>query len=227
MKVRPLFAGWLLALLSSIGGCGGGGSVPASNIEPFATQPLEVAAPVVTPTHLALLQPTTGTSVTPVNPVTPGSVLPSEVVTAANSCGLVNFQADVMIAINGARAQPRSCGSEAKAGVPALVWNDALFTAATAHSQDMAQRNYFSHTSPDGKTVADRAQTAGYRFTALGENIAAGQLGIAAVMQGWLASEGHCRNIMNATFTEVAVACVASARQPYPTYWTMTLGKPA
>lgn len=223
MKINPIFALWLLALLTlltSIGGCGGGGSAPASNAEPIAAPPLEVAPPVVTP------NPPTLTPSTPATPLTPGPVTPSSAITTANSCGVVNFQADVMSAIDAARAQLRFCGSEAKPAVAALGWNDTLFTAATAHSQDMAQRNYFSHTSPDGKTAGDRAQTAGYRFTVLGENIAAGQRSVAAVMQGWLASEGHCRNIMNAAFTQVAVACVTASRQQYPTYWTMMLGKP-
>lgn len=213
MNLQSPFALCSLALVISFGGCGGGSA-------PVATPSVEVAPPVVTPNPPTLTQPA------PATPVSPGLVAPSGAVTTANSCGLVNFQADVMNAIDAARAQPRSCGSEAKPAVPALGWNDTLFTAATAHSQDMAQRNYFSHTSPEGKTSGDRAQAAGYRFTALGENIAAGQRSVATVMQGWLASEGHCRNIMNAAFTQVAVACIATARQQYPTYWTMMLGKP-
>lgn len=222
----------LSALMFSLGGCGGGGSAaPSSTPEPVAGQPLEVAPPVVTPSPPTLTPPTPTTPIAPatpapVTPITPVIVPPSGSVTSANSCGLANFQTDVMAAINAARAQSRSCGSEAKPAVAALEWNDTLFSAATAHSQDMAQRNYFSHTSPDGKTSGDRALLAGYRFSALGENIAAGQRSVAVVMQGWIASEGHCRNIMTAAFTQVAVACVTTSRQQYPTYWTMVLGKP-
>ncbi len=204
-------------------GCGGGGSAPASSPAPDATQPLGVATPVVTPNPPTVTQPTSPAPVTPA-PVAP--VAPSGAITSANSCSLPNFQVDVFRAVNAARAQARSCGSEAKPAVAGLSWNDTLFTAAAAHSQDMAQRNYFSHTSPEGRTSGDRALLAGYRFSALGENIAAGQPNVNVVMAGWLASGGHCRNIMNAVFTEIAVACVSTTRPMYPTYWTMVLGNP-
>ena len=231
----------LAALMASVGGCGGGGAATSPSPEPIATQPLAVVTPVVTPNPPTLTQPTPATPATPASPVTPapvtpapvtpapvtpGLVPPSGTVTSTNSCGLINFQTDVMRAINAARAQARFCGSEAKPAVATLGWNDTLYAVATDHSQDMAQRNYFSHTSPEGKALGERALLAGYRFSALGENIAAGQPGVDIVMAGWLASEGHCRNIMNALFTEVAVACVATSRPLYPTYWTMVLGKP-
>ena len=236
MMLKPLPALALLTLFISMGGCGGGSSLPAATAEPAATGPLEGAPTVVTPNPPTLTQPAPASPAIPSlvpSPVpslvpspVPSPVIPSSDITAANSCGLVNFQADVVLAINAARAQPRFCENEAKPAVAAPAWNDTLFTVAAAHSQDMAQRNYFSHTSPDGKTASDRAPTAGYRFTALGENIAAGQSSVATVMHGWLASAGHCRNIMNAAFTQVAVACVSTSRPQYPTYWTMVLGKP-
>lgn len=222
----------MLALVASLAGCGGGGSTPTSNLEPIATQPLELAQPAVAPNPPPLAQPTQPTPAAPVPaetpavPTTPEPLAPNGATTSASSCSLVNFQADVMSAINAARAQPRSCGTQAHPAVARLAWNETLFAAAEGHSKDMAQRNYFAHTSPDGKTAADRAQTSGYRFTTLGENIAAGQPSVAVVMQGWLASEGHCRNVMNPTFTQVAVACVGASGQQYPTYWTMMLGKP-
>lgn len=248
MTSKIFFGLVLSAVLIGLGGCGGGSSAPASSPEPVATQPLEVVPPVVTLNPPTLTQPTPATPapvtpapvtpgpvtaapvapapVTPAAPVTPVLVVPSGAITSANSCGLVNFQADVFRAVNTARAQARSCGNEAKPAVAALGWSDTLFVAAAAHSKDMAQRNYFSHTSPEGKSSGDRALLAGYRFSALGENIAAGQPSVNVVMAGWLASEGHCRNIMNAVFTEIAVACVSTSRPMYPTYWTMVLGKP-
>lgn len=199
-------------------------------VTPAPVAPVVVTPAPVTSAPVALAPvtpvPVTSAPVATVPPAAPVVVPSSGSVTSANSCGLGNFQTDVMAAINAARAQSRSCGSEAKPAAAALEWNDTLFSAATAHSQDMAQRNYFSHTSPDGKTLGDRALTAGYRFSAIGENIAAGQGSVAVVMQGWIASEGHCRNIMTAAFTQVAVACVTTSRQQYPTYWTMVLGKP-
>jgi uncharacterized protein YkwD len=46
-------------------------------------------------------------------------------------------------------------------------------------------------------------------------------------MDGWIASPGHCANLMNASFVEVGVACVpGTAGDTYSTYWTMDLGRP-
>ncbi len=88
----------------------------------------------------------------------------------------------------------------------------------------MADQNYFSHVSLDGRSFSRRLTNEGYSWQAAGENIAAGQITIAEVMAGWLASEGHCRNIMKPVFAEVAVACVAKSGTTYGTYWTMELG---
>jgi uncharacterized protein YkwD len=139
---------------------------------------------------------------------------------------LPNFQADVLREVNAARAQARKCGAVDKPAMGAVAWNNALFTAAAGHSQDMALRNYFDHVSLDGKTIGQRAISAGYNFAALGENIAAGQGSVSEVMAGWLASQGHCNNIMHGVYTEIAVACVSTSRFEYPSYWTMELGKP-
>ena len=67
---------------------------------------------------------------------------------------------------------------------------------------------------------------AGYAWRAYGENIAAGQTSAQAVVDGWLASPGHCANIMNASYVDMATACVASNTATYRTYWTMDLGRP-
>jgi uncharacterized protein YkwD len=75
----------------------------------------------------------------------------------------------------------------------------------------MSNNNYFSHTSKDGRGMQDRIVFAGYYFNGfksftVGENIAFGQQDIDAVMDGWLKSEGHCKNLMNGQFKEVGVA---------------------
>ena len=105
-----------------------------------------------------------------------------------------------------------------------MKWNDILFSAAARHSQDMATRNYFSHTTPEGITFSQRLATEGYIGWAAGENIAAGQGSVSGVMAAWLGSEGHCRNIMQPLLTEVGVACVSQAGSGYGIYWTMDLG---
>ena len=84
----------------------------------------------------------------------------------------------------------------ANAGCGAVRVDARLAAAAQAHSTDMVDRDYFSHTSPDGKGPGDRASAAGYpRWS--GENIAAGYPTPAAVVQGWMNSPGHKANILN------------------------------
>ena len=89
----------------------------------------------------------------------------------------------------------------------------------------MATKNYFSHTSLDGRTFVDRINATGYAWSNIGENIAAGYSTVNAVVDGWMASDGHCANIMNPNFRDVGVACVASSTSTYKTYWTMDAGK--
>lgn len=127
--------------------------------------------------------------------------------------------------VNQARASSRLCGSTQYPAAAPLAWNMKLFAAAERHSNDMAYNNFFSHTGSDGSTFAQRLTAAGYAYRAAAENIAAGQRTVAAVVQGWLQSPGHCANIMNGNLSEVAVACVSSNAQ-YGTYWTMELGRP-
>lgn len=83
-----------------------------------------------------------------------------------------------------------------KAGCAAVKTDARLAAAALAHSKDMVDRDYFSHTSPDGKGPGDRATAAGYPSWS-GENIAAGYPTPAAVVQGWMNSPGHKANILN------------------------------
>jgi uncharacterized protein YkwD len=146
----------------------------------------------------------------------------------ASTCNLPNFQASLLARINQVRASGADCGSDGTFGAAAPVaWNDRLTAAADAHAEDMSAQNYFSHTSADGRTLAERVNATGYAWTGLGENIAAGYPSVNAVMDGWIASPGHCANLMNAVFAEVGVACVpGAAGDTYSTYWTMDLGRP-
>ena len=84
----------------------------------------------------------------------------------------------------------------AKAGCEAVRVDARLAAAAQAHSTDMVDRDYFSHTSPDGEGPGDRAAAAGY-LSWSGENIAAGYPTPAAVMQAWMNSPDHRANILN------------------------------
>jgi uncharacterized protein YkwD len=172
-----------------------------------------------------LVNDTPGTS-PPSTAVTPTPAPVTGTLTAANTCGLANFQSDLMALINQARATSQICGSTAYPAAAPVAWNSKLLDAATGHSADMANQNYFSHTSLDGRTFDQRITAAGYAWSNIGENIAAGQSSVSSVMAGWMASAGHCANIMNSRFTEVGTACVINNSSTYRSYWTMNLGRP-
>ncbi len=133
---------------------------------------------------------------------------------------------DVLKRVNEARAQPRKCGKQAFEAAPALSWNGELGDAALAHSRDMAKQDYFSHRAPDGSQVSDRASRAGYSWQRIGENIAAGQGSAEQVMAGWLASPGHCSNIMNPDFIEMGAAYAIDKSSAAGSYWTQVFGTP-
>ncbi|MGZ5195210.1 MAG: CAP domain-containing protein [Ramlibacter sp.] len=141
------------------------------------------------------------------------------------TCLIRDFQHDALQHVNAARAQARDCGDTRMAAAPPLVWNDALFDAAAEHSRDMANHNYFDHTGHDGSRVTQRATARGYAWRAIGENIAGGDGSVDRVMDGWLRSAGHCRNIMNPEYADIAVACVERDGTRWGTYWTMVLGR--
>jgi len=91
----------------------------------------------------------------------------------------------------------------------------------------MVTHNFFSHTGSNGSTLAQRVNATGYAWSSLGENIAAGQTTVNTVVDGWIASPGHCANIMNPNFVHIGLACVrGTSSNTYSHYWTMDLGRP-
>jgi uncharacterized protein YkwD len=133
---------------------------------------------------------------------------------------------EMLTQVNNARSQARNCGTVNYKATVALSWNCTLENVADEHSRDMGDNNFFSHTGSDGLSVGDRVTNAGYDWTAAGENIAAGQPTIDAVMTAWLDSPGHCANIMYPSYTEIGVASYAVSGSDYPIYWTQDFARP-
>ncbi|MCK8515043.1 CAP domain-containing protein [Methylonatrum kenyense] len=127
--------------------------------------------------------------------------------------------------MNDARRSPRRCGSEAFDAAPALVSDDALDEAARQHSRDMADSGELGHTGSRGEDLSDRIAAAGVSARAWAENVAAGQPDAQAAITSWLASSGHCRNLMTPEF-EAYGAAVAHAEDGTP-FWTLILVAPA
>ncbi|ASU33919.1 CAP domain-containing protein [Mucilaginibacter xinganensis] len=141
---------------------------------------------------------------------------------AQPTAGSAEFRSKFLENINHVRETGCNCGTTFMPPAPALVWNNELETAAMGHAKDMAHKNYFSHTSKDGRTMDKRIIAAGfgykgYKSFAIGENIAQGQMSITEVMDGWFNSPGHCKNLMNPAFKEIGVAL-------YNTYWVQDFG---
>jgi len=95
-------------------------------------------------------------------------------------------------------------------GCEPLIWIDEVADVAQAHSVDMASRDYFDHTTPDGQSPFDRLRDAGLDFSRAAENIAYGYPTPEAVLQGWLDSPGHRANIENCALTEHGVGLHAT-----------------
>lgn len=109
------------------------------------------------------------------------------------------------------------------AGAPPLARCTALDVAAWNHSNEQATRQKMSHTGSNGSDTTQRVESAGYRgWTALGENVAAGQLSVSSVMSGWMGSGGHRDSILNPKFTHVGVGLAISASNT--PYWTQVFG---
>jgi len=187
-----------VALALALAGCGGGG-------ESSSAAPSSPVVAVPSPATPAPAPANAGTRIT---------------------CNLPNLQADMLAAVNAHRRAGATCG--ARGAFPAaaeLTWNAQLTQAAVGHSDDMVAGNFFSHTGSNGSTVGDRVTAAGYAWRGVGENIAAGQATVAVVVDGWMKSDGHCANLMNASYRDIGVACVSgTANNSYRTYWTQNFG---
>lgn len=132
------------------------------------------------------------------------------------------FQTEFLQRINEIRSKGCNCGDTYMPPVQPLTWNVQLQMAALGHAQDMNRNKYFGHSSLSGKSSKDRIMDAGYTIKgyknlAVGENIAWGQRSIKEVMDGWLKSEGHCKNLMRQSFSEVGISMVNY-------YWVQDFG---
>ncbi|MBN8190589.1 SafA/ExsA family spore coat assembly protein [Bacillus sp. NTK074B] len=105
-----------------------------------------------------------------------------------------------------------------KVGLPPLKENWELSRVARYKSEDMINKNYFSHTSPTYGSPFQMMKDFGISYQAAGENIAAGQRTPAEVVEAWMNSEGHRKNILSPTYTEIGVGYVKGGS--YGHYWT-------
>ena len=131
------------------------------------------------------------------------------------------LEEEVLVRVNDYRADGANCG-EFGDFPPAseLVMQAQLRCAARMHSRAMALEDFFDHNSPNGDSMVDRMMKAGYSYFAAGENIASGQASAQEVVADWMGSDGHCRNIMAAEFSQIGIGYQAGL-------WTQVFGSPA
>ena len=176
---------------------------PTTPVKPTVpTKPTTPTTPTKPTTPTAPTKPTTPT--TPTKPTTPTT--PTKPTTPDNSASLSAFEQEVVRLVNEARAEN---------GLKPLTANTDLSNVARTKSQDMKDKNYFSHTSPTYGSPFDMMKSFGISYKTAGENIAYGQKTPAEVMNAWMNSSGHRANILNASFTQIGVGYVSSGN-----YWT-------
>jgi uncharacterized YkwD family protein len=103
----------------------------------------------------------------------------------------------------------------AKQGLPALQVDAELSKVAKEKSRDMQANNYFSHDSPTYGSPFDMMKQFGVEYSAAGENIAMGQPTPEEVVQAWMNSDGHRKNILSSNYTHIGVGYVENGH-----YWT-------
>jgi uncharacterized protein YkwD len=172
-----------------------------------SSTPAATATTTPAPTSTAA---TTSPAATPTRRPKPGQPRPTATTSAPAPAPTSSSYADEVTRLTNAE--------RAKAGCAAVRTDDRLAAAALAHSQDMVDRDYFSHTSPDGEGPGDRAAAAGYPSWS-GENIAAGYTTPAAVVAGWMNSSGHRANILNCDSKATGVGF-----DPRGNMWTQMFG---
>jgi uncharacterized protein YkwD len=144
----------------------------------------------------------------------------------AGDCKMDETDRALLNRVNEARSQPRQCGDQDFDAAEPLSWNCKLEDAARAHSEAMAELEFFSHTGPEGDQTGERLNARGYSWSAVGENIASGQNSVDQVVDGWLSSPGHCANIMSADFTEMGAAKIEAPGSQYSPFWTQVFARP-
>lgn len=137
----------------------------------------------------------------------PNLIYPGQILTVPEADASASaYEKEVVRLVNEQRTQN---------GLPPLAEDWELSRVARYKSQDMADRHYFSHTSPTYGSPFQMMRDFGLSYRTAGENIAYGQRTPQEVVNAWMNSSGHRANILNASFSRIGVGYVAQGR-----YWT-------
>jgi hypothetical protein len=135
----------------------------------------------------------------------------------AQGASLDSSELDLVARINAFRAARN---------LPNLAVSDTLTSAAKWMSTDMGTRNYFAHTSLDGRSPTQRMADAGYPAfgTWTGEDLAAGFTTTGDVLNGWINSPAHYAVLVNPQYHAIGVGRGYTTGSTYGWYWTADFG---
>ncbi|MEU7551449.1 sigma-70 family RNA polymerase sigma factor [Streptomyces sp. NPDC044571] len=210
--------------LAYLGGFPGSGDTEAEGAAPSplaalsapesaSAAPSDSASPSASPSPSASASPSPSAESTSPSPTPTASKTPSPRTSAPAPAPAPQGIAGQVIALVNEERAAAGCGP--------LKEDSQLRSAAQGHSDDMANRDFFSHTNPDGADPGKRTTVAGYRWSTYGENIAKGQQTAASVMDAWMKSPGHRANILNCSFKDIGVGMHQGPGGPW---WTQNFG---
>jgi uncharacterized protein YkwD len=104
-------------------------------------------------------------------------------------------------------------------GLPSLAENQLLNSIAESRARDMLEKQYFAHVSPTGQQASDIAQTIGYHYKIIAENIGSGDFYTnQKIVDGWMQSPGHRANILSPEVQEIGAAVIKGKMKGTDTY---------
>ncbi|HOA81720.1 MAG TPA: SafA/ExsA family spore coat assembly protein [Defluviitaleaceae bacterium] len=146
----------------------------------------------------------------------PALIYPNQKLTIPNIDDVKSLENEVIKLVNAERA---------KQGLSPLKANWELSRVARLKSQDMIDKNYFSHQSPTYGSPFSMMESFGIRYSSAGENIAKGQQTPSQVMNAWMNSPGHRSNILSASYSEIGVGLATNKNGVK--YWTQMFIRPS
>ncbi len=216
----PLLAGLAAGavLVASVVLVGSEGAVPLTELSP---EPLAALAPVTTPVPAPRPVPTLLPRLpNPLDLLTPPTTTPPPTTTEPPPTTTPPPEPEPEPDLGATDAVIAATNAErVDAGCDPLGFDPRLAAAAQAHSEDMAENGYLSHTGLDGSTPEERIRDAGYPDPG-GENIARGQETAAEVVADWMASPGHRRNILDCGYVDIGVGF-----DPRGNFWAQEFGE--
>lgn len=145
----------------------------------------------------------------------PALIYPGQKINIPEASNLISFEEEVIRLVNIERN---------KNGLPALTKNWEASRVARTKSQDMINKNYFSHNSPTYGSPDAMMRNFGLKFSSWAENIAYGQKTAKDVMNSWMNSPGHRANILSKNVTQIGVG--VAKKYNGTMYWTQMFLRP-